>query len=91
MFKHTHMFMVTKTITVTEDAYKKLANHKHEGESFSELINRSFASKGNVGDIMKFAGAWRDMDNEEVERIKQRIENLNKGSMKKVAQKVRRL
>lgn len=41
MFKHTYVYpMAVKTITVTEDAYAKLAGLKRPGESFSELIQR---------------------------------------------------
>lgn len=34
------MFMTTKTITVTEDAYEKLKSRKLPTESFSEVITR---------------------------------------------------
>ena len=90
MFKHKHTFMAVKTITVTEEAYKALAGDKNKDESFSEVILRTHKRKGNVEDIMKFAGAWSDMSDKEAERIKQRIEQIDKGSMKKVAQKIRR-
>ena len=32
--------MASKTITITEDAYDKLAAHKRADESFSDLIKR---------------------------------------------------
>ncbi len=32
--------MSVKTITITEDAYRKLARLKRENESFTEVINR---------------------------------------------------
>jgi predicted CopG family antitoxin len=49
--------MGTKTITITEDAYKKLKVEKMEGESFSELIDR--LTDGSRKDLMEFAGAWK--------------------------------
>jgi len=70
--------MVVKTITITKDAYEKLASSKKEGESFSEFINRSFTKKGNVEDIMKFAGAWSDMSEEEANRLHKHIEDVRK-------------
>ena len=68
--------MVTKTITITEDAYKALANDKNKDESFSEVILRTHKRKGNIGDIMKFAGAWADMSDETAEKIKRNIEAM---------------
>ena len=43
--KHMFMFMAVKTITITEDAYKILAEHKLNEESFSELFRRVFANR----------------------------------------------
>ena len=91
MFKHKHTFMVTKTITVTEKAYKVLASDKKPNESFSELILRTHKKKGNVEDIMKFVGAWRHIPDKVIDNMKKDIENMNKHSMKSVAQKVRGL
>ena len=69
------MFMVTKTITVTEEAYKKLASNKMNGESFSELINRSFSKKG---DISGFIGAWNDIGEKEASNLHKHIEETRK-------------
>ena len=75
MFKHMCMFMVTKTITVTEEAYRKLASNKKPGESFSQLISRSFTKKG---DISRFIGAWSDVPDKVIENMKNDIEKRRK-------------
>ena len=69
------MFMVVKTITVTKDAYEKLASNKKEGESFSELINRNFTKKV---DISKFIGAWNFLSEEEANNLHKHIEIVRK-------------
>ena len=89
MFKHKHMFMAVKTITVTKEAYEALASEKKPNESFTEVILRTHKKKGNVEDIMKFAGAWSEMSDEEADEIKKNIEKLNKGAWKSIARKVR--
>ena len=91
MFKHTRMFMVTKTITVTKEAYEALAGDKKKDESFSEVILRTHKKKGNVENIMKFVGAWKHVPDKVIEDMKKDIENMNKYSMKRVTQKVRGL
>lgn len=85
------MFMVVKTITVTKEAYEKLASNKKEGESFSELINRSFAKKDSWEAISKFIGAWEHIPDKVIDDMKKDIEKMNKHSMKAVAKKVRGL
>ena len=58
----THMCMGTKTISIMDDAYKILLRNKMKDESFSEVIRRHFSRKQS---LMQFAGAWRDVSDEE--------------------------
>ena len=55
--------MVTKTITVTKDAYEQLKALKRPEESFSEEIKRI---TGGKQDIMRFAGILSDNEGEEM-------------------------
>ena len=75
MFKHTRMFMATKTITITEDAYKALASDKNGGESFSEVLLRTHKKKG---DISRFIGAWKHIPDRVIEDMKKDIERRRK-------------
>ncbi len=74
------MFMVTKTITVTKDAYEQLKALKRPDESFSEEIKRITGSKQ---DIMRFAGALSFLTDKEVEEIKASIRQLREYSTKR--------
>ncbi|MEK6826066.1 MAG: antitoxin VapB family protein [Nanoarchaeota archaeon] len=56
--------MATKTITVTEEAYIRLARLKKENESFSETINR-ITGKRN---IMEFFGILSKEAADELEK-----------------------
>jgi predicted CopG family antitoxin len=43
--------MTTKTITITEDAYMRLASNKAENESFSEVITK-LTKKHSILDLV---------------------------------------
>ena len=43
MYKYA--YMASKTITITEDAYDRLAAHKRGDESFSDVIRRLASAK----------------------------------------------
>ena len=44
--------MATKTISITEEAYRRLASlRERERESFSEVINRKFKKKVRLSDF----------------------------------------
>ncbi len=57
-----------KTVSLDDKAYMLLKGAKlHPGESFSELVKRTFGLKGSFRDS---AGAWSDMTDQEVERLR---------------------
>jgi len=76
--------MVTKTISIMEDAYLLMAMEKKPKESFSDLVRRKFGKKS----IMEFAGALKDLSDEEVSRIKENIraakQSMDEGFKRKI-------
>lgn len=82
MFKHKHMFMAVKTITVTEEAYRALAGDKKKDESFSEVILRTHKKKGSWEAVSKFIGAWEHVPDKVIEDMKKNIEEMRKTSGK---------
>lgn len=51
--------MGTKSLTITEEAYNRLKEHKRDEESFTETILRL---TGSDRDVMKGFGMMRDVD-----------------------------
>ncbi len=60
---------MTKNISLTEEAYGRLTTIKQPGESFSDEILR-MTSRGS---IMEFFGAWKDIPDDEIKKMKERI------------------
>jgi len=56
------MVMVTKTISITEEAYQALLRKKRRSESFSQTILRLTQGKGKLVDSF---GKWEMTDQEE--------------------------
>lgn len=69
--------MVTKTLTITKDAYERLKMFKKPDESFSKVIKRITADKQ---DIMQFAGILSEEEGEEmlrdIKRMRESIKRL---------------
>ena len=51
--------MGTKSLTITEEAYERLKEHKREGESFTETILRL---TGEDRDVLKGFGSMSDVE-----------------------------
>ena len=77
--------MGTKNISIMDDVYRILVRNRMGSESFSEVIRRNFSRKK---DIMEFAGAWKDMREEETEEMKEKIRELRKKSTKELLDKL---
>lgn len=61
----THTCMVTKTITILDEAYQLLAANKLKNESFSEEILRTFSKKTHKK-LSDFFGIISDNEGEEM-------------------------
>ena len=67
--------MVTKTLTITEEAYKMLAANKLKDESFSEEIKRIMSNK-NAKTLGEFSGIISEEEGvamlEDLEKIRKK-------------------
>lgn len=61
---------MTKTITISDDAYEILSKNKNEGESFSDVILR-LARKRTIKEL---AGVWSDWDYGDMKKTFEEIE-----------------
>lgn len=59
--------MATKTISITENAYKRLANLKNENESFSMVIER-VTKKSDFENLKKLYGILKGKAGKEFEK-----------------------
>jgi predicted CopG family antitoxin len=55
-----------KTLTISEEAYRKLAKLKGRGESFTDIILKLTEGRG---DILRHAGGWKEMTDEEAREL----------------------
>lgn len=57
--------MATKCITITVEAYERLAAQKKEKESFSDVITRTISKKGS---LLDFVGLLTPKEAEEMKK-----------------------
>lgn len=86
MFKHKHMFMAIKTITITEDAYESIKRLKSAGESFSQLFLRISKQKMKVKDLL---GAVK-MTDEEYKELKRKTKKYREEASKDMEARLKR-
>jgi len=84
--------MATRTISITDEAYKRLARLKKENESFSIVINRIAGKRDNIK-LSNFAGilSRESADNLEMSMKKSREEDrrLREAKLKKIDSELR--
>ena len=64
--------MSTKIIAIMEDEFSLLRRSKRSRESYSGVIRRVFKKKS----IIDLAGAWKDVSDEEADRMKDLIKKV---------------
>ncbi len=68
--------MSTKTISLSEEAYKSLSSFKEEGESFTDVVNRLTKEKS----LLEVAGVLSKKEADELRnRVKERREKTREG------------
>ncbi len=70
------MYMTSKTISVSEDAYDLLKMMKLKGESFTETIRR-LAKRRRLTDC---AGLWTDVPEDEMNSMQGSIDELRRNA-----------
>lgn len=61
--------MGTKTISLSDEAYRILGAAKRPGESFSDVVRRVFKKKP----LSSFSGAWAGLEKEKITEIRELI------------------
>lgn len=80
--------MTTKTITVTEDAYRAMKALKRADESFSELFQRIAGRRATLGELRGVLKQSKKEQEEFHRRVKQQRTLLGEG-LKRRAEDVR--
>ena len=70
--------MMTKVISLSNDAYAELKKRKGKGESFSDVVIRMTRGRQG-GSLLEFKGAWVGGDLDKVEKILERDREVSRG------------
>ncbi len=62
-----------KTVTISDEAYRKLRRLKAKGESFTQVVLR--LSEGR-SDILRHAGGWKDMADKEANDLTETLREM---------------
>lgn len=76
---HAYTDTVTKTISLSDEAYEALASLKGPGESFSDVALR-LSRRASQQSILDLAGSW-EMEDEEAEAMKRSIYEARDASL----------
>jgi len=76
--------MATKTLTITEDAYERLAAEKEKNESFSDVIVRKFGRHS----LLELAGI---LSNKEAAEMKKHIKERREAMRKRMDETAKRM
>jgi predicted CopG family antitoxin len=62
-----------KTVTISDEAYRKLRKLKAKGESFTQVVLRLSESRS---DILRHAGGWKDMTDAEADDLTKALKEM---------------
>lgn len=80
--------MVTKTISITKEAYDALKREKVDSESFSDVVLKLSERKGSIWECF---GLWKDMPADEFRDIEGAIEKRRKYSSEHKKERLKHL
>jgi predicted CopG family antitoxin len=76
---HTDFDLGTKNISISDEAYSRLATRKGANESFTDVINRLTGKRS----VLELAGILNESQSKEV---RSKVRNLRKRSSKRILQ-----
>jgi predicted CopG family antitoxin len=62
-----------KTLTISDEAYRKLRTMKGKSESFTQVILRLSEGRRN---ILRHAGGWKDMTDKEADNLNETLRKM---------------
>ena len=71
---------MTKTLSITDEAYEALMREKRDSESFTDVIIR-LTKRTRLGD---FAGIWKDIPESDLKEAREKLQTLWAGFEKEV-------